>query len=298
MGFPRYWNYIDCINSSDISLIETTIIEILSKEGFTRSNSLPKSILKLIEECTKNPLSQSYWQLAKEILIIGLFPGASGWTIVQTNPVDFMCRRAKNSSKPRLSELTARMNCKAFHWSVYQDYWGILLEANEKSDVFVSGGHPIDKKSEENLYYQEPIDYKERWKFHLIDIPENIQEAIRAETKEEFETRSARLDKLYILEDSLDNRILEELEIDLSVRDIDIQAEIRELLIERSGTTTDRVLREYIGNCSRYWGKCLYYISVQEEEQIQTDGGKLLYFHTPKYYQQSKDFFELLAKYG
>jgi len=38
---------------------------------------------------------------------------------MKTQPNEFMCRRAKNSQRPRLSELATKTDCKAFHWGVY-----------------------------------------------------------------------------------------------------------------------------------------------------------------------------------
>ncbi|MGL4883613.1 MAG: hypothetical protein ACRC8K_21520, partial [Waterburya sp.] len=113
--FYDYWLYIDCINSSNQLLIEDALTKILQKEGFKRISKLPE-----VSPDELRTLSRSFRrQLVRNFLIIGLYPGAAGWTIMKTRPDEFMCRRGNNSLKPRLSELAVETNCQAFHWGVY-----------------------------------------------------------------------------------------------------------------------------------------------------------------------------------
>ncbi|MGL4881336.1 MAG: hypothetical protein ACRC8K_09750, partial [Waterburya sp.] len=84
---------------------------------------------------------------------------------------------------------------------------------------------------------------------------------------------------------------------DLQGSEIDIQGEIEKLLIG-DATIADRVLRQLIGGDSRYWGiGGRYHTIYLEKEQIKTDGGKLIYFQTPEYYQQLDYLSEIAAKY-
>jgi hypothetical protein len=275
----EFWNSVDCINCQDQSLIEASLIEILKKEGFTCLSSLPENIS--INEIQTHS-REIRRRLIRELWLIGLFPGASNWTVIKTAPQEFMCRRdsRNNNSKPRLSELAVKIGCKAFHWSVYHDNYGILLETNENGNTVVSGYHPITRESEKYLFYQEPINYSEAWKFHLIDIPEAIKEAIRPDTKKEWQEKEARLNELEKLFEQGVNTQLEEAE-----------------LLTGCGTKADRILRQFIGNSSRYWTKGVtYYSAYTEAEQIQADGGKLLYFKPPEYYQQL-DYKNIAPKY-
>jgi hypothetical protein len=276
--YSYYYNHVGCINHKSLLLIETNLTEILDKEGFKR-------VSNITEDLFTKEIAYSYDLLTKLIrnfLIIGLFPGNYGWTFIKTLPREFLCRRGNNSTQPRLAMLTTKINCQAFHWSVYRDYFGILLEANEQGKIHVSGSYPKEGTEcdlEKNLFYQEKIDYDSEWKFHLIEMPEDIKEAMRPETKEELKAIQA---KLYELEK-------------LFELGVNTQFEEEELL-RGSGTLADRALRRYFGNSSEYWRRhfCLAY---SEKEEIEANGGKLLYFKTPEYYQHIKEIAYIEGKY-
>lgn len=277
--FREFFNSVDCINCQDQSLIETALTEILEKEGFTRLSSLPNNI-SLNEIQTQS--REIRRRLIRELWLIGLFPGASNWTIIKTAPQEIMCRRdsRNNNSKPKLSELAVKIGYKAFHWSVYYDNYGILLETNENGNTVVSGYHPITRESEKYLFYQEPINYSEAWKFQLIDIPKAVKEAIRPNTKEEWQEKEARLNELEKLFGQGVNTQLEEAE-----------------LLMGCATKADRIIRQFIGNSSCYWTKGItYYSAYTEAEQIKADGGRLLYFKPPEYYRQL-DYKNITPKY-
>lgn len=274
----EYYNYVDCINNENLSLIETSLIEILYEEGFKQIEIFPKHIL--IDENLYYS-RRRYWRLIKEVLVISLFPGASGWTIIKTIPKEFLCRRSSNNLRPRLSKLAILINCQAFHWSIYQSNFGVLLEANKEGNIFVSGSHSLYKEFEQDLYYQEIINYKEEWKFHLLDIPKNLKKAIEPPKREEFEKAAIRLDEL----------------IALSSQGIDTFEEMMELDFD-SGTTADLAFKQFIGNNSPYWTKGgNFYVLYTEEEKIKSEGGKVLYFETPQYYQKLNSFFDIAGRY-
>jgi hypothetical protein len=220
--------------------------------------------------------------LIRNFLIIGLFPGNYGWTFIKTLPREFFCRRGNSNTQPRLAMLATKINCQAFHWSVYREYFGILLEANEQGKIHVSGSYPKEGTEcdlEKNLFYQEKIDHYSEWKFHLIEVSEEIKEAIRPETEEESKARYARLDELEKLRELSVNTQFDE-----------------EELLQGCGTMADRALRRYFGNSSEYW-RGHFYLAYSKKEEIEANGGKLLYFKTPEYYQHIKEIAYIEGKY-
>lgn len=276
-----YWNYTSCINSGEQLLIEASLVNILKEEGFTHIDKLPSNIS--IDELKINS-SKLLRQFSKQLWIVGLFPGTSDWTFVKTQPQEFMCRRAKNSIKPRLSKLATKIGCEAFHWGVYSSSFGILLEVDQKGGVFVSGCHDLTNEQEKGFFYQEKIDYSETWKFHLIDMPFHIIKAIELTSEEEWEKKEARLDELLALREQ-------------GLGSFDSFSEEEELLIS-DGIKTNTAFRQYIGNSSPYWDiHRMYYKAYLKKEKIQADGGKLLYFQPPEYYQQLDYKNEIAAKY-
>lgn len=273
--FKDYYNYVGCINHADLMLIETSLTKIVSEQGFKRVSNLTDDLFTEEIKYSYDLLSR----LIREFLIIGLFPGNSGWTFVKTLPREFFCRRGDNVTQPRLSILTTKINCKAFHWSVYRESFGILLEANEQGQVCVSGSYPKEYESEKNLFYQEKIHYDSVWKFHLVKMPEDIEEAIRPDTEEEWKAKEAKLDEL--------EKLFE--------RGVNTQFAEAELL-RGCGTIADRVLWRYIGNSSQYW-KGNFYLGYSKKEDIEANGGRLLYFKTPEHYQHIKDIAYVEGKY-
>ena len=273
--FKDYYNHVGCINHKNLLSIETSLTRILGKEDFKRVSHIP-------EELFTKEIAYSYdllSRLIREFLIIGLFPGNSGWTFIKTLPREFLCRRGNNITQPRLGVLASQMNCQAFHWSVYRESFGILLEANEQGQTYISGSYPEEYELEKNLFYQEKINYDSVWKFHLIEMPEDIKEAIKPDTQEEWKAKEA---KLYELEK-------------LFERGVNTQLAEAELL-RGCGTIADRVLRRYIGNSSQYW-RGNFYLGYSEQKEIQANGGKLLYFKTPEHYQHIKDIAYVEGKY-
>lgn len=273
--FKDYYNYVGCINHTNLSLIEASLIEILDEEGF-------KIVGNLTDDLFTEEIRYSYdllSRLIREYLIIGLFPGQLGWTFVKTLPREFFCRRSDNTTQPRLSTLTTKINCEAFHWSVYRESFGILIEANEQGLIHVSGSYPTDYESEKNLFYQEKINHNSVWKFHLIEMPEDVKEAIRPDTEEEWKIKEAKLDEL--------EKLFE--------RGVDTQLAESELL-RGCGTIADRVLWRYIGNSSQYW-QGNFYLGFSKKEEIEANGGKLMYLKTPEHYQHIQDIAYIEGKY-
>ncbi|WP_036482076.1 hypothetical protein [Myxosarcina sp. GI1] len=271
----HYYNHVGCINCKDLSSIEISLTEILGKENFKRVD-------KITEDLFTREVAYSYDLLSKLIrnfLIIGLFPGNYGWTFIKTLPREFFCRRGDCSTQPRLATLANKINYQAFHWSVYRNYFGILLEVSKQSEIYVSGNYPTEYKLEDELFYQEQINDNSTWKFHLIKVSEELKEAIRPETKEEWQAIEAKLAELE----------------KLSKQGIITQFAEEDLLIGH-GAMSERALWRYFGNSSQYWGGH-FYLAYSEQEEIEANGGKILYFKTPEYYQHIRTIAYVEGKY-
>ena len=278
--FFKYWNYTGCVNYEDISEIEANLTAILKREGFIRLDRPPQNIST--DELKKNSIKLRR-ELAKKIWIVGLFPGDSGWTILKTQPNEFICRRGIDSQRPRLSELAMKISHEAFHYGVYDDYYGILLEVDRVGNIYTSGCHHIEDEYEKNFFYAEPIDDREAWKFNLIEIPNNIAEEIRPASAEEWQEKELALNQL--------SRLFE-----LEVDTLDAEEE----LLVGDARKADFVLSKFITNSSLYWWiarRNLYYLAYTQEEKVKADGGKLLYFQPPECYQKLDRLSEIAAKY-
>jgi hypothetical protein len=187
--FP-YWNDTICIHCDNLNTIIQQITHLLEPEGFSLLNELPPYP-------DPDPEQIPYiWKLGCPI-IIALFPGQGGWTIVKTFPFEFLCERATGASRPRLSALAMQLGCNAFYLGVYDEYGvvGMLLEANAAGRTFVSGCYHPDIPSEQ--FFDEQIDDMELISgFSLLEVSEPLQAAIGVNQEPEYLKKQAEIDRL------------------------------------------------------------------------------------------------------
>jgi hypothetical protein len=189
--FP-YWNDTICIHCDNLNTIIQQITHLLEPEDFSPLNELPPYP-------DPNPEQPSYsWKLGCPVIIV-LFPGQSGWTIVKTFPIRFLCERATGTSRPRLSALAMQLGCNAFYLGVYDEYGvvGMLLEANSAGRTFVSGCYHPDIPSEQ--FFDEQIDDMELISgFSLLEVSEPLQAAIGVNQEPEYLKKRAEIERLMV----------------------------------------------------------------------------------------------------
>lgn len=68
-----------------------------------------------------------------------IFPGAAGWTVIQTAPLELLAERAAGAARMRLAELCASLSADAFQLNVYDSTETVLVEVSATGDVLTSG---------------------------------------------------------------------------------------------------------------------------------------------------------------
>jgi len=68
-----------------------------------------------------------------------IFPGAEGWTVIQTAPLELLGERAAGASRMRLAELCASLSASAFQLNVYDSTERVLVEVSATGKVLTSG---------------------------------------------------------------------------------------------------------------------------------------------------------------
>lgn len=68
-----------------------------------------------------------------------IFPGAPGWTVLQTAPLELLAERATDASRMRLAELCASLSAGAFQLNIYDSSETVLVEVSATGDVVTSG---------------------------------------------------------------------------------------------------------------------------------------------------------------
>jgi hypothetical protein len=77
-------------------------------------------------------LHNDFWGFA-------IFPGAPGWTVIQTAPLELLAERAAGASRMRLAELCAALSAAAFQLNIYDSTETVLVEVSPTGDVVTSG---------------------------------------------------------------------------------------------------------------------------------------------------------------
>jgi hypothetical protein len=170
--------------------------------------------------------------------------------------------------RPRLSALAMQLGCDAFHLSVYEDIFGILMEVNAAGDLYVTGVFDVHFPGEQ--FYQQPInETKPIEQFSLLKVPELFQEAMGINENPELMRKEAEYKQLKTQKNP-DKKLLKALE-----------REINQGHTER----IDLVLGAAM-NASNYWYcnnlACDIYT---DPEKLSVAGARLLYFQPPINYK-------------
>jgi hypothetical protein len=274
----HYWNDTICIHGDNPNTIAQQITNLLEPEGFRRLNELPP-------HPDPDPEQMSYsWQLGCP-LIIALFPGQGGWTIVKTFPVRFLCERAAGASRPRLSALAMQLGCDAFYLGVYERVVGMLLEADAAGRTFVSGCYEPDIPSEK--FFDEQIDDTELIsRFFLLEVSEPLQAAIGVNQEPEYLRKQVEIDRLMAEVENSNSQYPEELwtQIDILIDE--------EYPFNGHTVRIDRALAKAI-DVSNCWGWDSYNLLENiytNPQELAAKEAKLLYFQPPATYQPRQPY--------
>jgi len=193
--FERYWNFTSCVHCDNLASIAEAITHLLTQEeGCHLTNHLPQ--LTIDGEQLRN---LRIWERPR-VWIVGLCSGKDGWIIIKTWPVELFCQRAKDASRPRLSNLAGKLGCDAFHYRVVRDICGILLEANAAGSTFLSGWNDyegVNNEDEMHWFYDEQINATEEIsQFSLLEVSESIQAAMRVYQAPEVLAKEAEYEQI------------------------------------------------------------------------------------------------------
>jgi hypothetical protein len=251
--------------------IEVAITRLLEQEGCRRLPTLPQPPNELKKD------SGSPWYSVPNLWIVGLFPGTNGWTIVKTSLNELFCRCAPGIDRSRLSELAMQIGCDAFHLSVYSSIHGMLMEVDAGGQAFISGW--ADYSGWEDLkFYGQPINKPEKpVQFFLLNVPKEMQTATRV--TEDIKGLEKKIEELEVLPQQEESE-----EIDKQL--YDIQSELDNF--KGYFQIVDEELGQLIGGS--YWqlSDSLVCLAFTQQQQLEANGVRLLYFEPPEHYRQSE----------
>ena len=302
----RYGNYTYYIRCNNLDLIEKALISIFEQESCLRIALTNLSVD--IEELLRNR-----WLLCNELWVIALFVGSLGWTIVKILPDELLCRRARDVNRPRLSELAMHIGSDAFYIGC-NEVEAILMETDAKGSIFISGS--VDNPEEdEDKFFEEQINFvprilsieqmklirlQEHQRFFLLNVPEEMHQAeskLEKEQSQIFKMREEQfLDdyaKLHFPLMSPDE--LEQWKVKFRENTNQVfnekggrklfrawSSELQDLCEMPSGFQIFEVaigrLLEGTGNYWHLGRESLVYRAYTQQQQLQADGARLLYF--------------------
>ena len=149
-----YANNTTCVQSTNLKLIQETLVFILEKEGY-RLISQPL-LTKNSDSLIQKLLSSSY-KTKPYLWVIGLSSSNSGWTTIKTSVEDLFCRKTNNTQKTWLSELAIKTNCNTFHHNVQNRHWGVLFETNALGETVATGFLEEFDDLNNLKFYGEPV---------------------------------------------------------------------------------------------------------------------------------------------
>jgi len=132
-GRMGWWGNTSYVASGDAAAVAAELTAIFADEGMRVIATPPTRQRLLIEPMQyENALGNDLWGAA-------VFPGADGWTVVQTAPLHLLGERAAGAPRMRLAELCRRSGVDAFQLDVYDSTGIVLVECDAAGHALLSG---------------------------------------------------------------------------------------------------------------------------------------------------------------
>lgn len=77
--------------------------------------------------------------LGNDLWRVAVFPGADGWTVVKTAPLELLGERRAGADRIRLSELCRALSASAIQVNLYDSSALVLVEVSAEGEVLLSG---------------------------------------------------------------------------------------------------------------------------------------------------------------
>lgn len=145
------WTNTTYIEHDDVPALARAVIALCSAEGMDRVAAPPARERMIVEPMHyEDALHNDLWGFA-------LFPGAPGWTVVQTAPLELLAERAVGASCMRLAALCASLCASAFQLNVYDSTGTVLVEVSASGEVVTSGFRMPDASDDPFAWHGERL---------------------------------------------------------------------------------------------------------------------------------------------
>jgi len=144
-----YWENTGYIASRDTAAIARHITSRFAMEGMERIPRPSQRERVLVEPMQyETALRNNTWAL-------GIFPGATGWNVAKTAPLDLLGERAPGATLSRFVEICNALGAPGFLLSVYDGSSAVLVETDGAGRQLISGY--CTSSSDPLLFYGTPL---------------------------------------------------------------------------------------------------------------------------------------------
>ena len=149
MGTWEITTYIQC---ADVEGVADAVVGLFSEEGMQRiARPAPRQPRRFDPMQYAGAIDNNLWG-------VGLFPGAPGWTIIKTAPLEVFGERAPRARRMRLVDLAARLGAAACQVNLYDTSGLVLVELDRKGRCLLSGYCPRSDNPDPLRFNDEEID--------------------------------------------------------------------------------------------------------------------------------------------
>ena len=177
-----YWTNTTYLNHGDHEAVAAGIVRLIEGEGRRRVDRPPERVPDRHDPMQyKGADENALWGVA-------VLPGATGWTVIKTAPLELLGERAMGKQRMRLSELSSALGCAGFQYNVYDSSAAILVEVDPAGTILLSG-IPYDTEDEPDQinFHGEPWDVLDRFDIRFEILP--------LEADPDFDTMARQLDQ-------------------------------------------------------------------------------------------------------
>ena len=114
---------------------------------------------------------------------VGVVPGATGWTIIKTVPLELLGQRAAHANRMRLVDLAGLLGTASLQINLYQRAFLILVEVDRQLRCLLSGYGPGTARNPDPLQFYEETLAEDRIdvRFELLPLQQLVWESTRYE---------------------------------------------------------------------------------------------------------------------
>jgi hypothetical protein len=161
-----YWTNTTYLNHAGHEEVAAALVRLIEAEGRHRVARPPVRVPDRYDPMQyKGADENALWGVA-------VFPGATGWTVIKTAPLELLGERAKGKQRMRLSELSSALGCAGFQYNVYDSSGAVLVEVDPAGTILLSG-LPYDTEDEPDQinFHGEPWDVLDRLDLRFEILP-------------------------------------------------------------------------------------------------------------------------------